>query len=295
MPVGGVRCCRGHGIAATMECAERAKRGDCDYPLPLFHYIDRKKDSRKNAGLSVTTILNCARKAELEREFPFYVTPRTMGARFQGDMWHTAMEAWIDDPDAIVEERYALEIDGVTITGQADLVIRSTGLVGDHKTTSKPLWCDEGDGFCESRRINDLPDGYINQLGFYRLMIEDGYILRTGEPAGVDVKKMVVWYFNPTNGSRVFDVPLVDKEYSYDLIREHLAPIIKDREEGKRPDVLTPKIVTGRATGRKRVQRDFRCTNCELRTICDQLATIDRGVSPDDPAYWEEEDGRDNR
>lgn len=291
MPLGGLRCCRDNKIAAISDCKDRAKCGECDYPLPLFHYLEHKQGSRANAGLSVTTVLNCARKAELEKEFPFYVTPATMGARFQGDMWHTAMEQWIDDPDAIVERRYGITIDGVEITGQSDLVIRSTGLAADHKTTSKPLWCEPGDTYCESRRIKDLPDYYINQLGFYRLLIEDGYFLDTREPTGVTIKKMVVWYFNPTNGSRVFDVPLLDKEYSYDLLRQHLAPIVAARERGERPGVLTPQIITGRATKRKRVQRDFRCTNCELRTVCDQLATLDRGVSPDDPAYWEEPDG----
>lgn len=288
MPLGGIRCCRGDGITATSECAGRAKAGECDYPLPIFHYVDHKKDSRKGAGLSVTTVLNCPRKAELERDFPFYVTPRTMGARFQGDMWHTSMEQWIDDPEVIVEERYAITIDGVEVTGQADLVVPETGLVADHKTTSRPLWCEPGDTFCESRRIKDLPDSYIKQLGFYRLLIEDGYFLKSREPTNVEVKKMVVWYFNPTNGARSFDVPLVDKDYSYDLLRQHLDPVIRAREEGGRAPVLPARLVKTRSSGRVRVERDFRCANCELRTICDQIATIDKGVSPDDSKYWTE-------
>ena len=85
MPLGGLRCCRGTGIATTGECMEAAKCGECDYPLPLFHYLERKQGSRKNAGLSVTTVLNCPRKAQLEAEFPYYVTPATMGSPEAGN------------------------------------------------------------------------------------------------------------------------------------------------------------------------------------------------------------------
>jgi CRISPR/Cas system-associated exonuclease Cas4 (RecB family) len=205
-------------------------------------------------------------------------------------MWHLAMEEWVDYPGAIKETRYAIDIDGVRVTGKADLIIPSHHNIFDHKTTSKPLYCESDDPYCESRRIKTYPEGYAMQLSFYRLMVEDGVELSTGKPSGVTIDRGFLCYTNPTNGARTFEVPLLDKDYVLDYMRELVQPIREARAREELPPILTPKLVKRRVSGRVSVERDFRCRYCELRDICDRRAMMDSGLNPNQPEYWEESD-----
>jgi CRISPR/Cas system-associated exonuclease Cas4 (RecB family) len=289
MPSYGVTCCQDGRPCDVAACKERAARGECQYPLPIFNYIENQKTNRKDAGLSVTTLLGCARRAELQRDHKYPAQPHNMGAVFQGDMWHLAMETWVDYPGAIKETRFAVDIDGVRVTGKADLIIPVHHNIFDHKTTSRPIYCDEGDGYCEQRKIKAPPEGYGMQLSFYRLMAEDGVELATGKNLGITIDRGFLCYNNPTNGARTFEVPLLPKDYVYEYMKELVQPIKEARAREELPPVLEPQLIKRRVSGRISVKRDFRCTNCELRDICDRRAMMDTGMDPNRPEYWEAE------
>lgn len=284
MPASSVRCCQDGTTKPFATCREECANGRCQFPLPIFDYVATKDKSRTGAGLSVTTLLGCARKADLEQDHHYPIDLKTLGSRFQGDMWHTAMEHWLNEPGALVERRLRIAIDGVVVTGKSDLIIPRTGVIFDHKTTSKNIWADD----MTPGVLKAPPDNYTDQGNFYALMAERGEDHETGERIRIDVKKFIVGYVNPTQGARAFDVPLYGSTEAVARLRRLLEPVVTARESGTPLPVLPASISVARKSGRKYVRRDFRCGYCELRDICDHLATIERGVSPNDPEYWED-------
>jgi hypothetical protein len=69
--------------------------------------------------ITITALLHCSRKNQLERGAEYYADPRTNYPAYRGTVIHSMMET-DPDPSAIVEKRYSREFEGTTISGGVD-------------------------------------------------------------------------------------------------------------------------------------------------------------------------------
>jgi hypothetical protein len=268
--------------AKCLACARAGPLPGCPMSAPVVKGIlDGLRPD--DFGLTVTTLLGCARKARLKLSHDYRARPRELWWAYRGQLLHGVAASYAAaDPHTIAEKRFSmvLEADGsfVEITGQPDLVYIDRRMIVDFKTTkSVPgpwrtyhcpeteqiirqgsfAWrnkyitcphCPEGEHIARAVLQESLPRAYrshIQQLSAYRLLlIENDLPVERGQIIYQDMAQQLP-----------IDVDLLPLDETLTLLQERLAlftqpdlpPVIAD------PDEL------------------WTCDYCPVRSVCESL------------------------
>lgn len=139
MPVVGFECAarrkrdnRGKvGFAGCLSCAE-TNTDRCHYSYPILNGIIENLQDRDY--ISVTSLLGCLRNTYLSMTYDYFASPDDLYHMFRGSISHLITEKY-SHPDAIVEETFTKEHDGIEVSGTPDVIIPDQELIRDFKTT----------------------------------------------------------------------------------------------------------------------------------------------------------------
>lgn len=203
--------------------------------------------------ITVTTLLGCARKVQLERQHDFYAEPLRNYPAFRGTIIHSIMENSAT-PGASVEARYTREFEGTLISGGVDWwrVMRTKNnrvLLRDFKSVK------------ELPKYNTAYTHHRQQVNLYRWLldldpvetdIEIVYISMDG------VKIIPLSAGGETRTGRKKPQHVWDDDQVEDFLRERIA--LLDRGEEILPYRLVPE------------EDLWQCDYCELRSLCHRKA-----------------------
>jgi CRISPR/Cas system-associated exonuclease Cas4 (RecB family) len=153
-------------------CALTQKQ-PCQFSYPiLFGMMTGENEEVK--GIRVTSLLNCPRKVILEKRHNIYVPPEQLYWSFRGRLAHAIVE-YAQAKDAIVEQRYTREIEGMPITGKPDVIYPEQALMVDYKTTAMVP------------KLGPY-EHHTLQLNIYRWLVQEHYRVNHLEIVYLDMK-----------------------------------------------------------------------------------------------------------
>lgn len=230
----------------------------CHTPYATVKSMSMNQEERKDAGLSVTMLLNeCPRQVILQQEHDFYESPKSYWARFRGTISHLMMEEYDDGGEGIIQEvRFSKSItvlgEELTITGKMDHVDTKNKLILDYKSVgsinTKPV--NQGEGKPE----------HVLQLNFYRWLLMGGTRMDTNEEVFHDIERAALVYFD-MKGVRKVRADIMDMDDVEQEIMKRLEPFVLHKRNNELPDIA--KLPNG--------NRHFICNFCPVRDICDQI------------------------
>ena len=151
MPLSGFICDALDAPIAVTDCLACARSGalpGCHQTAPVIAGIVRglRPDDPAAAlqaglGLTVTTLISCARKARLMRNTTYWLKPAHAYWAYRGQLMHGVAAQYAAEAEQIVaEQRFAMTVslaDGqrIHVTGQPDLVLVDRRHIIDFKTT----------------------------------------------------------------------------------------------------------------------------------------------------------------
>ena len=281
MPLAGVICCHGGSPQSLKHCLAMWDGGLCQFPRHILTYLKEKEESRREVGYSVTSILGCAREQVLKKRIDYSERPDLVVARFVGDAVHRyAHDLNSGTPGYRGEERFWTEVtikaedgEGVVfrLSGQPDQIWAERTLI-DLKVTGKIP-------------ISANPD-HVAQVNLYAWLLSD-CVDADENPVSIEITEAQITYLSPnTQRQATYHVALWSRERTEQFLQAALEPYLPWRQHGVYPEVLSPYLINHR-DGHSSVDRNFRCDYCPIRQQCDELATSERGVSPNVAAYWE--------
>lgn len=136
-------------------------------PQAIVNAIKADPYSKGNADISVTGLLNPARKRQLEIQYQDEIEEDAADRiwSLQGQAIHNILERAADPTVTLIEERLFMQRYNWTISGQFDSLVISNATLQDYKN-----------GFVHAYQKGVKPE-WIAQLNLYRLLlIENGYI-----------------------------------------------------------------------------------------------------------------------
>ncbi len=150
MPLGGFICDVLDAPVAAHDCLACARSGalpGCHQTAPVIAGImrglrpdDPAAANKAGLGLTVTTLIGCARKARLMRDTMYWLKPSHSYWAYRGQLMHGVAAQYADEADRVIaEKRFAMMVnthDGqlVEVTGQPDLVLVDRKHIIDFKT-----------------------------------------------------------------------------------------------------------------------------------------------------------------
>jgi hypothetical protein len=144
MPFEGFICEVTQEVVAPAYCLACAREGapGCPVTAPVVKGIlDGLRSD--DFGLTVTSLLGCARKERLKQEWPYFLKPSESWWAYRGMLMHgVAYDYARQDGDAIAEARFSMLVDApgggtMAISGQPDLVLVDRFHLVDFKTTMR--------------------------------------------------------------------------------------------------------------------------------------------------------------
>lgn len=280
MPLVGTKCCQG-GTQSFAWCQDQARHGVCQFSPHLLKYMDRGAVERAEVGFSVTALLGCARQAVLKQRLDYYEDPATVTARYVGDAVHFYAHHLNQGERGYVGERRL----------HADIAVEDGDQTFFFRLSGKPdqVWSErEVVDLKTTRDIPDEPLGeHVAQVNFYAWMLAHGR-----DPKGIFlnqvITKGIVTYISPNRQKEVrYPVPIwpfAQTRHYIEVALERFLPLIRD---GQYPEVLMPSFSWHRDKT-VTVKRDWHCDVCPVRAACDEIATNERGVSPNEVGYWQQ-------
>ncbi len=267
--------------AECLACARKGAPG-CTMTGPIIKGIlsNLRPD---DFGLTVTTLLGCARKARLKLEAPYWLKPSELWWSYRGQLLHNVAAQYAkDDAQAIAEQRFSMLVETgggvVEITGQPDLVLTDLGVLVDYKTTKhmpqpwKTYTCPEtGDviqhgqwalrtkyiecPFCEDGRhiAKDVLalgkprayQGHIQQVSVYAVILREN---------GIPVHTAEIVYQDMAGQLRI-PVELLSAEQVWALLEQRVAV----HTQAELPGILTDP------------DQGWECDFCPVRSVCESL------------------------
>jgi hypothetical protein len=244
-------------IEECLKCSMDYENCPCEYTYPIL--ASMLKDIEERKGITITMLTKCPRQIYIEKnneiyiEIPYFVN--------RGKAFHSLVEKYKLE-NAIVEQRYSMEIENITISGQVDELIRDTKdgkyILIDYKTVrdapKTTLIIQEG-----IKQYIKKP--YLNhqyQMNFYK------FLLAANE---IEVKKIFVIYFTTERVYKV-ECPMWDLETIRTLLLQKLniyIPVVFENQ-------LIPKENTERIMELCPECR-YWCEYCggTTKRICDEL------------------------
>jgi hypothetical protein len=118
-----------------LECARTRlnRKLDCPFDEAVILGMIFNQTIKKN--ISVTMISGCHRSVFIGRHYDYYIHPRSLYWAFRGQIAHQIMEQVDLHQDAIKEEKFIKEWEGIEISGTPDLIIPSQKVLKDYKTS----------------------------------------------------------------------------------------------------------------------------------------------------------------
>jgi hypothetical protein len=285
MPFAGFICEATAEAVTPVECLACARAGPlpgCPMSAPVIKGIlDGLRPD--DFGLTVTTLLGCARKARLKLSHDYRSRPRELWWAYRGQLLHGVAASYAAaDPHTIAEKRFSmvLEADGafVEISGQPDLVYVDRRMIVDFKTTKAVpgpwrtylcpeseaviregpfAWrnkyllcphCPDGEHIARAVLQEGLPRAYrahIQQLSAYRLLLtENDLPVERGQIIYQDMAQQLP-----------IDVDLLPLEETLTLLQERLTLFTQ-------PDL--PPATTD-------PDELWQCDYCPARSACESL------------------------
>lgn len=186
----GVICGKTGEYESFETCIERHENpcypgGSCHCPTASIKAMRDNHKTRKDAGVSASTILACPREVALQERYDYYESVESGWHKFRGTLIHSLMESDPDVPEHIImEERVEtfLDIDGepFRLTGQMDHVDTKHKFLLDYK--SKHLTPKKPDSRHEA------------QLNIYIYLLATGRFLKTKEPCKIKIESAGIHY-----------------------------------------------------------------------------------------------------
>jgi len=154
----GFRCPKGRGDLPFDECLECAASHEnpCQFDYPILSAMQR--NLRAEAGITVTSVLNCLRKVALEARSDVYLDPSQLYHAFRGQLFH-AVIAQAQADGAVCEQRFERTVAGIRLSGHPDAIYPQHRKLVEYKST---------------RRIpkDDSPyAGHAVQVNLYRYLV----------------------------------------------------------------------------------------------------------------------------
>lgn len=177
-------------------------------------------DKRVNAGISVTGLTGCLRKAFLTATVDFYDWPHRLWPATRGSMMHSAFSS-VQDGGVVAEHRFALETCGVRWTGQPDEIVPERKLIVDYKT---------------KHEAPTEPDPtHVAQLNLYRYLVTHGGIdLETGQPSYLEIDTLGIVYVT-MSALRKVKVPVWSDEQTEAYLNPRLSALAEALAGGQWP------------------------------------------------------------
>ncbi|MBI2844012.1 MAG: PD-(D/E)XK nuclease family protein [Armatimonadetes bacterium] len=132
----GFRCPLGRGDLLFDECLECAASHEnpCQFDYPILTAMQR--NIREEAGISVSSLLNCLRKVALEARNDIYLDPSQLYYAFRGQLFH-AVIAQAQDGGAVCEEKFERAVAGIVLSGHPDVIYPQHRKLVDYKSTKR--------------------------------------------------------------------------------------------------------------------------------------------------------------
>ncbi len=267
--------------ADCLACARSGAPG-CSMTAPVVRGI-LSNMRPADFGLTVTTLLGCARKARLKRAHPYWLKPSELWWSYRGQLLHNvAAQYALEDRHAIAEQRFSMLVQAngqvIEITGQPDLVLTDLGVLVDYKTTKRmpqpwktytcPItgkviqdsqwavrtkyidcpFCEDGRHIAKDVLKLGKPQayqGHIQQVSVYALMLREN---------GIPVQTAEIVYQDMAGQLRI-PVDLLPAEQVWALLEERVTL----HTQPELPGIITDP------------EQAWSCDFCEVRSVCESL------------------------
>lgn len=145
-------------------------------PQPIVDAVINDDYDKGPADISITGLTSPQRIRVLKKKYDSVLTRDVSDMIYLllGKLMHLLLER--ANKDAIAEERFYLDIEGITVSGQADALYLN-GLLQDYKFTSY-----------FSVKDNVVKDEYVQQLNLYVYLMKYGYTLNAADEFGERLK-----------------------------------------------------------------------------------------------------------
>lgn len=244
-----------YDFEACITCSLKGFPRSCHAPTSLIVAMSKNQEERKDAGLSATALLDCARKVILSQEEEFYEKPSAYHARFRGTLTHLLIEEYGSGLEGVVQEqrvRKSLDVDGlqVEITGKPDWIDVNRKLIVDYKScvslNRKPI------------NAGKPKDGHESQVNIYRWLVAGGINMVTNEVVDYDIELGGILYIS-MEGSRKVPVRIWSLDETEEFLRDRLRPHLEYKQTKRLPPILS----------NEKGERSYLCNYCALREACD--------------------------
>lgn len=212
----GFICERTEEPISFSECLECSRiQHPCPFWDTVLQALIENNADRPGAGLSATMLTGCLRQTYFNLTLDYYQKPSKLWPALRGTMIHSMLEK-VKLPNKLIEVRLGYKIDGMEITGKPDEYDIGRKMIIDYK--SKP----------KGKVPKVAPDYYTEQLNIYRLLVEDGYDIKTLEPVNGKVESLGLIFLTDMENIKM-PVTMLDKKdvlevltYKVDIIDQAL-------------------------------------------------------------------------
>lgn len=263
MPLSGTRCCQTGEPAEfgyCIGCATTGAPAPCKYPFFLLEAMRSNEDSRRDAGISASTLGACPRFTILARDHDYVESPRDYLPRFTGTVIHGGIEQFTSIPGVIAERRYFrtthVDNEPITLSGKMDIVLpnwRGHGKIIDMKTGGRRQLTPTMEPY----------DSHTEQVNVYRWILAS-----PDDEDGIPIEEASIIYIKD-GATQEVPVELWPLEVTEAFVRQKVEELVV-------PDL--PPILPDQPNG----DRHWKCQRCPLRVICDSY--------PEEGIGWYEEE-----
>jgi hypothetical protein len=182
--------------------------------------------NRKDAGISVSTLVSCPREVAITTNYDVYEAVISGYNKARGSWTHAMIEADPDPPDWVIRERrLCVDILNTTITGKPDEVDTKFGVLVDYKSKDNlPRALDPSHEF---------------QFNAYAYMLHEGYWQDTGEKASITINAIGAHYLTFKTKTELAwkktRYPVWELEYTHTALVDRLRPLLEWQETGVLP------------------------------------------------------------
>jgi hypothetical protein len=177
MPIIGFDCPFKGKVSFDFCLADAAThKQPCQFSYPVLRGMVMN-ELKNREGIHVTSLLNCLRKIVLDTRHDIYVPPEQTYWAFRGQLAHSIVELAQSD-NAVVEQQFVKEIEGIPIVGSPDVIYPDRGLLVDYKTTAS------------APRRGPYPQ-HVMQVNIYRWLVREHHRVDRLEIVYLDMRGTV--------------------------------------------------------------------------------------------------------
>lgn len=163
-------------FSTCIDChIHRSRERNCAAPVQVIKAIRDNPITRKGAGVSASTIIQCPRAVAIEDTYDLYEPVISGWNKLRGTISHVLMEQDSDPPPWVVRERRVyIMYRGVRLSGKPDEIDTKYRILTDYKS--------------KDNLPRDQDKNHELQFNFYAYMLRHGYWADDDIKAGIDIK-----------------------------------------------------------------------------------------------------------